>query len=245
MTTTNAGDARAYERLNAVLAAHRGDREAWLRVGTLLRLRRQMLNPDWSNAHVFAETQEINYKLVGDLEKANRKPAGNYTLETVVRKIAPAYQVTWLSIADALEGGDLVPLPGTLGAGDRPRLRAAADPAYPGQPATENPGPPPAADAVLPPAMVADAQPFAAAINRALRRWTADYARVHPDVDVDRIPAPPGEALFPDGSRDAASWNLHRDDLTVDELVWLIAALQARAAAARERDTSVGLSGTS
>lgn len=240
MTTTTGDDARALEMLNAVLASRRGDTEAWLRVGTLLRLRRQILNPEWANAREFAKATGINYKLVGDVETAGRDPVGNFTLDTVVRKISPAYQVTWLSIADALGGGDLVPLPGTPGAGDR-RLRAAADPSFPGQSATENPGPPPAADAVLPPAMVADAQPFAAAINRALRRWTADYARAHPDVDADRIPAPPGEALFQAGSRDAASWNLHRDDLTVDELVWLIAALQARAAAARERDTSVGL----
>ena len=65
-----------------------------------------------------------------------------------------------------------------------------------------------------------------------MRRWTAEYARQHPDADPADIPGPGGADLFGEGTPDAWAWNSLADRMTVPARVWLIADLRRREAAA-------------
>jgi hypothetical protein len=224
---TTAGDAEeAYRQLRQTLQEHRGDKEAWGRAGGLLAVHRRF-TLGHKTRRALAKATGINYKTASDVETAYRT---NFGLEIVVDEIAPAYGVTPESIGHALEGGQLVPL------GDSPAQ--AGHPAPP--PPADTPPTPAALLLALGPEMAARAQPYAREINRELRRWTAEYAQEHPGVPFDDIPLPPGKDLFGDGTYEAQSWDLHSAELPEDELVGLIAALRARAAAAREQDTNVG-----
>ena len=49
-----------------------GDKAARKRLGKLLVQARFEMNPDWRNRRLFAEAQEINYRLVQDIETAAR-----------------------------------------------------------------------------------------------------------------------------------------------------------------------------
>jgi hypothetical protein len=214
---TTAGDAEARRQLMQTLQEHRGDKEAWGRAGALLEVHRRF-TLGYETRRALARATGINYKTASDVETAYR---ANFGLGIVVDEIAPAYDVTPESIGDALEGGQLVPL------GSSP-AQAGGTPLAP------------AALLALGPELAARAVPYASEINRELRRWTAEYARKNPDVPFDEIPLPAGEDLFGEGTHDAESWDLHATELSPDELVGLIAALRAHAAAAREQDTNVG-----
>ena len=79
------------------------------------------------------------------------------------------------------------------------------------------PAPPASVAMVLSPEMLAIAQPYASAIFLQLR-----------DLAVKGVTKPSGDQVFPGTPHDAHSWDLHRADLSDDELVWLIAGLHAR-----------------
>jgi hypothetical protein len=227
--STTPGDAETYERLNEVLARHHGDTAAWERLGQLLKARRQSLDPRYGNRRAFAEERLVplgqtstgGYKLAYDIEGGPRWGRRGFTLE-VLPVIAAAYGVTIESIAAALDGGRLEPL-------------------HPPAPAQPAPGadsgwlPPLGADAI------ARARPYADQVFMARSDWRAAYAAAHPGIAVSDIPEPPGAELFPDSDEDARTWDGRAGVLSVQERVWLIAALRAREAA-RERQAGTGLS---
>lgn len=89
----------------------------WVRLGRLLAHRRGELDlrfagsmQGYGGRTAFAEAWDVNIKLIEDLELNHRE---NFTPLTLRDQIAPAYGVTYESIQDALEGGDLVAAPGT------------------------------------------------------------------------------------------------------------------------------------
>ena len=86
--------------------------------------------------------------------------------------------------------------------------------------AREPASPPESVALVLSPDRLAQAQPYVSAIFLQLR-----------DLAINGIAEPSGEQIFPDSPHDAKTWDLHRADLSDDELVWLIAALHTRSAA--------------
>ena len=78
---------------------------------------------------------------------------------------------------------------------------------------------------------IASARPYADDIEDRLRA-----------LALKGIAEPSGADLFPDGD-DAADWDrAARRGFTIRERVWLVAALQARETAAREREAGTGLS---
>lgn len=219
-------DAEAQRRLNQALRDNLGSTDgpaAWVRLGELLLARRQVLGYD--NRRQFVrergEPLGVNEKLVYDLEGGPRWGRKGFSAGKL-RAVAEAYAVTLDSIADALGGGDLVPEAGAP-------LPAALPPAPPDSAVTAF-----GADAI------ARAQPYANEITRRWREWTAEYAAANPDIAPRDIPLPLGDDLFPDSPHDAHSWDHHAADLDPDELVWLIARLQARQAAVRERESGAG-----
>jgi hypothetical protein len=104
--TITAGDAEAYRKLAETLQNHRGDTEAWGRVGELLRVQRQLLDRRYANRRVFADERGLNYKAVYDLERAGTAGRTDFTLDTILT-LADGYGVTPDSLGAALEGGDL------------------------------------------------------------------------------------------------------------------------------------------
>jgi transcriptional regulator with XRE-family HTH domain len=85
------------------------------------------------------------------------------------------------------------------------------------------------------------AQPVREEILLRRGRWREQYALAHPGISVDDIPEPPGAELFPDSDEDARTWDGRAGVLSVQERVWLIAALRAREAArGRTADTGLG-----
>jgi hypothetical protein len=120
--TETTHDAEAYRHLTETLDKHRNNREAWTRAAHLFRFRRIQLGRGYANRRRFAAERDINYKLVSDVEHAGTSGRMNFTPEVVIDDLAPAYQITPWSVAGALEGGALVPLPGT------PALSPAAPP---------------------------------------------------------------------------------------------------------------------
>jgi hypothetical protein len=203
--------------------------QAWERLGALLRERREELDPRFFNRETFASERKINYKLCADIEKHERE---NFSPTTLQDKVAPAYAVTYESLWDALDGGDLVALPGTPP--HRPRARPARETV---------PSPPSADGGWLPPLgadAIARARPYADMIFMARSDWRAGYAAAHPGIAVSDIPEPPGGELFPDSDDDARTWDGRAAVLSVQERVWLIAALRARESTARQRATETG-----
>lgn len=173
----------------------------WVRLGELLAARRAELGPDYEGHGgrvAFARdrlppTREgnVNLKLAQDIELNGRE---NFTPKILRDVIAPAYEVTYESVRQALEGGSLEPAPG---GGTRPVLSAVADPA----------------DVPVPEEEREAAQPFADEIHG--RLLTAAARTGNPD--------PPGDEIFEPGSWDAQSWDRLRRQWPPLRRLWIIA----------------------
>ena len=224
--STPAADAEAYRRLDDALRRHRGDAGAYQRLGRQLAARRIALSRRYSNRSLFVRERGIplglNAKYVYDLESAGGWGRQGFSAGKMVA-VADAYGVTPESVADVLGGGDLKPAP------------AAPSGAEPAPPDGGGWLPPLGADAI------ARARPYADQVFMARSDWRAAYAAAHPGIAVSDIPEPPGAELFPDSDEDARTWDGRAGVLSVQERVWLIAALRAREAA-RERQAGTGLS---
>lgn len=138
-------DPDTYTRLEDALEAHQGDTEAYGRLGRLFRTRRRQLPPRYAGDR--NRNRLARERLAPLLASANPERAAMqllYELETGTvigqRKgfsaaymllFARTYQVTPESVADALDGGELIP------AGE-PQTAAAQAPAAP--PRTGRPG---------------------------------------------------------------------------------------------------------
>jgi hypothetical protein len=81
-----------------------GDKAARKRLGKLLVQARFEMNPDWRNRRLFAEEQEINYRLVQDIETAARPNFDEGTKMFIETKYGWALG----SIDRVLEGGEPV-----------------------------------------------------------------------------------------------------------------------------------------
>jgi hypothetical protein len=81
-----------------------GDKAARKRLGKLLVQARFEMNPEWRNRRLFAEEQQINYRLVQDIETAARQ---NFD-DTTKMFIESKYGWALGSIDRVLEGGDPV-----------------------------------------------------------------------------------------------------------------------------------------
>lgn len=79
----------------------------WKRLGELLVRRRIELDPRYSVRQLFAAERGINYRTVSDIERGRRDNYEDGTLAAV----EVAYGVTRGSVAAALNGGSLEPLP--------------------------------------------------------------------------------------------------------------------------------------
>lgn len=79
----------------------------WKRLGDLLVRRRIEMDPRYSVRQLFAAERGINYRTVSDIERGRRD---NYE-DTTLTAVEVAYGVTPGSVAAALDGGPLEPLP--------------------------------------------------------------------------------------------------------------------------------------
>ncbi|MGS2645956.1 hypothetical protein [Streptosporangium sp. G12] len=80
-------------------------REAWQRLGRLLRSRRAHISPDYRNRGEFCKATGLNYKLVQEIEGAARD---TFTDESFAL-FETGYRLTEGSIRRALAGGELTP----------------------------------------------------------------------------------------------------------------------------------------
>jgi hypothetical protein len=95
----------------------------WVRLGKLLVRQRIELDPRYVNRQLFANERCIGYRTVGDIERGRRS---NYE-EATIAAVETAYAVTPGSVAGALAGGELTPLPPRAGAAV-PRQHPGEDP---------------------------------------------------------------------------------------------------------------------
>jgi len=89
------------------MTADTDETRTWKRLGELLTRRRVALDPRYHNRRLFCDERQINYRLVYDIELAKRADFAMATLAAV----AQAYAVTFESIQQALDGGELEPIP--------------------------------------------------------------------------------------------------------------------------------------
>ncbi|NRQ38546.1 hypothetical protein HII36_42995 [Nonomuraea sp. NN258] len=75
-------------------------REAWQRLGTLLRARRAEIDPRYKNRALFCEERGMTPRVISDLEGARRR---NFEPETL-RLIEIAYELAPGAITDATKG---------------------------------------------------------------------------------------------------------------------------------------------
>ena len=183
-------DADAYRRLTTALGNRRGDDEAYRRLGAQMTARRHLLGPRYGNRRLFVRErllplglkESAAYKLVYDLESGKLQGRGGFSAGNML-VLAEAYAVTPESVADALDGGDLVPVPSPA---------PAPAPAPPeGYPAAAAPG-------------VEERLPrFADQV------WTEVLAaQMAHRVAADLLA---GAQVFGDGTDDAAIWDAYRD----------------------------------
>ena len=91
------------------MAARHYDDRALKRLGRLLIVRREELDPRYHVRKVFAAERGIHLRKAADIENGYRSDFPPLTLKD---EIAPAYGVTFESVLDVLnEGGDLVAVP--------------------------------------------------------------------------------------------------------------------------------------
>lgn len=115
------------------------DREAWQRLGELLKARRAELDPRYVNKRAFCADRGVNYRVVSDIESARRT---NFTPE-MLRALEVAYRLAPGAIIEAVEHGPaaslrvetvvadiptaegllLVPVPSNMTAEERERVQ--------------------------------------------------------------------------------------------------------------------------
>lgn len=211
MTTADAG---TYRRLDESLKAHRGDEKAYARLGAQMRARRHLLDPRFGNRRLFVRERLVPlglkdsaaYKLAYDLEQGTLQGRGGFSAGNMLA-LAQAYQVTPDSVIAVLDGGDLEPLTAAPGRHARP------------EPPADRPWLPP-----LDAGTLDQARPFADAIWQRLR-----------ELALQGVADPSGAQLFPGNDADIATWDQRAGVMSVEERVWLIAALRAREATAHGR----------
>ena len=208
----------------------------WIRLGELLAARRAELDPAYFDRVAFARDRGINLKLAQDIENNGRE---NFTPLTLRDVVAPAYAVTYESIIDTLNGGDLVALPGTPPHRPSRDLRSRSRPQEPPPPLTSEPGAsPPAPPGFITPELQEKAQPYADAIWRRVHELAGGRA---PDPSGDgQPPNPGGAALFGEGTEDQYLWDRAAGHPPLSR-TWLVAVSQSRAVPAHGRNTDVGL----
>lgn len=227
MTTTT--DAGAYRRLDEGLKAHRGDTEAYRRLGGQLEARRHLLDSRYGNRRLFVRERLVPlglkesaaYKLVYDLEQGKLQGRGGYSAGKILA-VTDAYGITPDSLIAVLDGGELEPSP----PGSRGRHRS------PGPPAT-----PPAPAGFITDEVREKAQPYADEIWRRVHELTGGRA---PDpAGGGQPPDPGGAALFGEGTHDQIVWDGAAGHAPLAK-TWLIAVLQSRDAAAQGRQRGTG-----
>jgi transcriptional regulator with XRE-family HTH domain len=171
-------------------------------LGDLLRRRRAALG--WRDRPAFEEDQDINQRLISDIERGRRD---TYTFPTL-QDIAAAYEVTYESMTAVAwsDAGELVPAPVPAEA-EEPRALTPAPP-------DDRPAP------GWPPERVAADRPYFDRINE---------RRV--ELASRGIVYPTGAQMFPDDPDDAAAWDGPGARLPVGDRVWFIADLRRLEAA--------------
>ena len=107
--------AGAYRRVTEALKAHQGDLAAYRHLGGELKARRHLIDPRYGNRRLFVAERckplGLNYKYVYDVEQAGGWGREGLSAGKILA-LADAYAVMPESVADALDGGDLVPADG-------------------------------------------------------------------------------------------------------------------------------------
>jgi hypothetical protein len=109
-------DADAYQRLTRALDAHRGDAEAYRRLGAQMTARRHLLGPRYGNRRQFVRERLLPlglketaaYKLVYDLERGELQGRAGFSAGNMLA-LADAYGTTPDEVITVLDGGDLEP----------------------------------------------------------------------------------------------------------------------------------------
>jgi len=218
MTTADAG---TYRRLDESLKTHRGDEKAYARLGAQMRARRHLLDPRFGNRRLFVRERLVPlglketaaYKLAYDLEQGTLQGRGGFSAGNMLA-LAQAYGTTADAVIGVLDGDELGPLPE---AGRHARQRAPGAPAAPWLPPLDS-------------GTIERARPHADAIWQRLRQ-----------LALQGVAEPSGELMFPGDADAAADWDRRAGLLSLEERVWLIAAIRAREEAQqRERGTGLG-----
>jgi hypothetical protein len=191
---------------SVILAAKRWTPEQRKLLGALLTERREELDPRYYVREVFAPERGINLRTAADLE--NGRPR-NFTPLTLRDVVAPAYAVTYESLLDAADGGDLLALPGSPPHRPPRNVRPLRRP-EPGTPAT-----PASLPGFVTEEMRVRSAPGAVAIALELRK-----------LALRGVAEPAGSDLFGPGE-DADLWDrAARKGMPLDERVWLLAAFR-------------------
>jgi hypothetical protein len=181
------------------LTTRKASLEAQKRLGKLLILRREELDPRYQNRRTFAAERKINYKLSYDLEAARR---GNFALLVLRDKVAGPYGVTFESIQNVLDevpGADLEAVPGTP-PHRPPRQHRVSRPL-------------PAAAGPLQQRMLAHVEEVWTEVTTAAYQGNADQLT--------------GVQVFGVGTNDAYTWDLYHDLLDLQWRVRTIALTRA------------------
>lgn len=201
-------------RLRDALRRHRGDTQAYRRLGEQLAARRLLLARRYGNRALFVrergEPLGLNAKYIFDLESAGGWGRKGFSAGKMLA-VAEAYNISADDISAVLDGGELE----AANVSPLQRPRPSAD---------EPPWLPP-----LSPDRLDEATPYADQIYATLL-----------DLAAQGITSPTGGQVFPSAPEDAATWDVRADLMTAAERVWLIAALRLRQASGRARDTSAG-----
>lgn len=107
-------DADAYQRLTRALDAHRGDAEAYRRLGAQMTTRRHLLGPRYGNRKLFVRElllplglkETAAYKLVYDLERGELQGRAGFSAGNMLA-LAQAYRTTPDEVIAVLDGGEL------------------------------------------------------------------------------------------------------------------------------------------
>jgi hypothetical protein len=208
------------------VAARHWDDEALKRLGKLLTVRREELDPRFHVRKVFAAERGIHLRKAADLENGWRKDFPPLTLKD---EVAPAYGVTFESVLDALnEGGDLVAAPGAPAHRPPRALRSSSD-ASPAAPSRLAAVPPASGDdetdvralldgdgvtvPEMPPALAAAIAVHIPAVREAVERAArADAQSRGIPVAAALREVPRGAAVFPADEEFAALWDQWRQD---------------------------------
>lgn len=172
-------------------------------LGRLLMWRRAALGHSYRPA--FLAEQDVNGRMVSDIERGRRD---NYTGPTL-EDLAAAYAVTYDSILAVARGkaDELTPVPVSRATGPARRTRARHDD-----------------PAGVPPAPFDDPGREQADYPYAVPIWKQFVDMAGEGIAVS------GERLFPDSPDDAKAWDGTAGRMDVGDRVWFIADLRRRAA---------------